>query len=228
MRRTLKRLVKPSILLMFLIGIFIFLRYTNVVEYLTKDNIEAFISSMGPLGGVVFMGLYFLATLLFLPGTPLSVAGGFLFGPVLGTVYIVLGATLGASGAFFVSRFLGKDFVDRILKNKFEKLNAFDHKLSENGFLTVLFLRLVPLFPFNGLNFALGLTMVKFRDFFLATLVGIIPGSFVLANIGGSATDITDPKFFLFIALFILLAAVPPIYTKIKQRNGAKDLTKSE
>jgi len=119
---------------------------------------------------------------------------------------------LGASLAFGVARYLGKDFTDKILKGRFKKIYEYDKKLEDKGFITILFLRLVPLFPFNGLNFALGLTKVRFKDFLLATLIGIIPGSFVLVNIGANATDLRSPKLFIFILLFVLLALVPVSY----------------
>jgi uncharacterized membrane protein YdjX (TVP38/TMEM64 family) len=217
-----RKFLKPMLLIVFIIAAIVLVRMTGLVRFFNKAYIEQFIGSMGPMGPLLFIGLYFFAMLFFLPGTPLSLAAGFLFGGVKGTLYIVIGASLGAGGAFLLARFLGKEFVDRILKNKFKKINEYDQKLEKNGFLTVLFLRLVPLFPFNGLNFALGLTKVTFKDYLLATVVGIIPGSLLIANIGGSATNITDPKFFLFIALFILLAAVPTMYKKIQNRPKRK------
>jgi uncharacterized membrane protein YdjX (TVP38/TMEM64 family) len=83
----------------------------------------------------------------------------------------------------------------------------------------MLFLRLVPLFPFNGLNFALGLTRIKFRDYLFGTVIGIIPGTYVFASIGSSAKDPTGPLLYVFIGLFILLALVPTVYKKFKQKG---------
>ena len=131
-----------------------------------------------------------------------------------GVFFAVCAASIGAALAFLFSRFMGKSYVDTIIKDKFKKLKEYDKKLEQNGFLTVLFLRLVPLFPFNGLNFALGLTKLKLRDFVLATLIGIVPGSFILVNIGAYATDLRSPKLYLFIFLFLSLMFIPKMFRK--------------
>jgi len=98
---------------------------------------------------------------ILLPGTPFTIASGLLFGTLYGGLVTVIGATLGATLAFFIARFFGEDFVERILKNKFKKIYEYDEKIEKKGFLVMLFLRLVPLFPFNGLNFSMGLTKIK-------------------------------------------------------------------
>jgi len=212
--------VKPIILVIFIISAVAIGKYAYDQDFLSLENIQSHAADMGVLAPLFFMTLYFFGTIFFLPGTPLTILGGVLFGSIQGTLYTVIGATLGASAAFLLTRFLGKTFVDKLLKNKFKKLNEYDNKLEENGLLTMLFLRLVPLFPFNGLNFALGVTRIKFKDFFLGTLIGIIPGSFVLTNIGSTAADMRDWKFYLFIALFLLMAVIPKIYTKIKNEKA--------
>ena len=209
-----KRYIKPLILVVILIAVISFVKITNVEQYLTKEHITAMVDGAGVFGVVVFGALYALATIFFLPGTPLTIISGFLFGGVAGTVTVVIGASIGAGISFLIARYFGKEFTDRLLKDRFKKLYEYDEKLEANGFITTLFLRLVPLFPFNGLNFALGLTKVKFRDYILATFLGIIPGSFILVNIGSSATNIKSPKLYLFIGLFVLLALIPGCYKK--------------
>jgi len=205
--------VKPLILVIFLVIALFVGKFTGISVYLDKAFMENFVVSMGFYGPFIFMLIYMVGTIFFVPGSPLTLLGGLLFGPVRGTIYTVIGASIGASLAFLFSRFLGKDFVDKILKNKFKKLEEYDEKLVNNGFLTTLFLRLVPLFPFNGLNFALGLTKMKFKDFALATLIGIIPGSFILASIGGAASA-PGPMLYGFIGLFVLLGLVPLGYKR--------------
>jgi len=176
-----KKYIKPSILLIFIVAAIYVGKFTGAKEYITRDMIEHFIGSMGVVGPLAFILVYVLGTIFFFPGTPITILGGILFGAVLGTTYAVIGATLGSAIAFTFSRYLGKDFIDKILKDKFKGINKYDKKLEDHGFITTLFLRLIPLFPFNGLNFALGLTKTKFKDFILATAIGIIPGSFILA-----------------------------------------------
>jgi len=214
-----KNLIKPAILVAFILAAIIIGKFTPAADYLTKEAIESFITSLGlyaPLGYII---IYILGTIFFLPGTPITILGGLLFGSIPGTIYTVIGASIGSMIAFVIARKLGREFIDKILKGKFKKLEEYDKKLEENGFLTIIFFRLIPLFPFNGLNFALGITKVKFRDFALATALGIIPGSFILVNIGANATDLGGPKFYVFIAMFIILAGLPTIYKKIKKKH---------
>ena len=212
-----KDYIKPALLLLFiLVGLYI-ARYTTMYDYFNRDFLQTYIQGFGIYGPLIFILIYLTASLFFFPGTPITILSGILFGNILGTSYTVVGATIGASLAFFISRFLGKDFVDKILKQKMKGLNEYDKKLEENGLLTMLFLRLIPLFPFNGLNFAMGLTKIKFRHFLIGTFFGIIPGSFVIANIGSSSNDLASPQFYFFIALFLLMAALPTIYKKWKK-----------
>lgn len=221
MKKKVKKLIKPLILVLF-IAVVVFLgKYFDLVRVLNKEFIQSYVSSFGVFAPLVFGMLYFIGTVIFFPGTPLSISGGLLFGIVKGTAIIVVSATLGSVLAFMIARTLGKGFVDKLLKNKFHKLEEYDEKIAKNGFMTVLFLRLIPLFPFTGLNFALGLTKVRVRDYFLATLVGIIPGSLVLANIGASANDISSPQFYLSILLFFGLMFIPAVYKKVMKTKNS-------
>ncbi|MBD3270459.1 TVP38/TMEM64 family protein [Candidatus Peregrinibacteria bacterium] len=187
--------------------------------FFDQDQIKKFIENSEYLAPLAFIIVYTLITVLFLPGSAFSILGGLLFGYLWGTLYIVIGATIGASIAFMIGRYYGQEFTSKLLKTKFKKLQKYNQKLENNGFKTSLFLRLVPLFPFNGLNYALGLTKVKFKDYFFATFIGIIPGAFVIANIGANATDLRSPTFYLFIGLFILMMFIPNIYKKIKNHE---------
>ncbi len=214
--------------MLFIIAAIILVKATNVEKLLDKDFIASIINPLGFFGVLLFMVIYMIGTVIFLPGTPLSIIAGFLFGSIQGTIAVVIGATLGACIAFGISRYLGKDFTERFLKGRFKKLYAYDKKLEDNGLITILFLRIVPLFPFNGLNFALGLTKIKFKDFILGTVLGIIPGSFILVNIGSNATSISSPKLYLFIFLFILLALIPTCYkgyTHYKKKRDGRENT---
>ncbi|MFB6225120.1 MAG: FAD-dependent oxidoreductase, partial [Candidatus Paceibacteria bacterium] len=120
----------------------------------------------------------------------------------LGTLLSVIGATLGASLAFVLARSLGEPFVRSILKQKLQRVYAFNQKLAQNGFFTVIILRLVPVIPFNGLNFALGVTRVKFVDYLLATALGIIPGALIFALGGDSLAMFDIMNLAIAIALF--------------------------
>lgn len=218
MRHNYTRYLKPTLLILLVVLLVLAGKYTDLSRLVDQEYVRTMVTSYGVYAPLAFILIYILATVFFLPGTIFTVLAGVLFGAGKGTAYVVVGATIGATIAFFISRFFGKSFVDNLLKGKFKKLEQYDEKLEKNGFSTTLFLRLIPLFPFNGLNFALGLTRAKARDYVLGTALGIIPGSFVLASIGASANDFRNPMLYLFIGVFILMGLSPWLYRKWKSR----------
>jgi len=172
-----------------------------------------------------FMALYILQTALSLPGAAvLSLAAGAIFGSVMGTLYAVIAATIGAILAFLVTRYLLRD---AILARFGPKLEGLNRELEERGFNYLLFLRLVPLFPFFLINLAAGLTRLPLRSFALGTVIGIIPGGFVFVNAGASLAtiaslrDVASPRVLGSFALLGLFALVPVVYQKLKRRGGA-------
>lgn len=173
-----------------------------------------------------FMGIYIVQTALSLPGaTILSLAAGAIFGAVMGTLYAVIGATLGATLALLVTRYLLRDAVLARFGPKLERINR---ELEERGFNYLLFLRLVPVFPFFLINLAAGLTRLPLRTFVIGTLVGIIPGGFVYCNAGASLAtitsmgDVASPRVLGSFALLGLFALVPVLYGKMK-KAGTRD-----
>ena len=168
-----------------------------------------------------FMAVYIIQTALSLPGAAiLSLAAGAIFGSVMGTVYANIAATIGAALAFLVTRYLLRDAV----LNKFgAKLEGMNRELETRGFNYLLFLRLVPVFPFFLINLAAGLTKLPLRTFFIATMVGIIPGGFVYVNAGSSLatidslSGIASPRVLGSFALLGLFALIPALYTKFKK-----------
>lgn len=170
-----------------------------------------------------FMAIYILQTALSLPGAAiLSLAAGAIFGSVMGTVYANIAATIGATLAFLVTRYLLRD----VVLNKFgSKLEGLNRELEERGFNYLIFLRLVPLFPFFLINLAAGLTKLPLRTFFFGTMIGIIPGGFVFVNAGASLatidsiSGIVSAKVLGSFALLGLFAIIPVIYSKINKRE---------
>lgn len=143
--------------------------------------LQAWVEGAGAAGPIVFMALYALATVLFLPGSVLTLAGGALFGPVWGTLWNLTGATVGAALAFLVARYLGADWVARRAGPRLSRLND---GVTAEGWRFVAFVRLVPLFPFNLLNYALGLTRIPFVAYVLATWLFMLPGAFAYTWLG--------------------------------------------
>jgi len=172
-----------------------------------------------------FMTVYIVQTALSLPGAAiLSLAAGAIFGSILGTVYANIAATIGATLAFLVTRYLLRDAV----LNKFgSKLEGINKELETRGFNYLLFLRLVPLFPFFLINLAAGMTRLPLRTFFFGTMLGIIPGGFVYVNAGASLatieslSGIASPRVLSSFALLGLFALIPILYNKINgKRQG--------
>lgn len=170
-----------------------------------------------------FMAVYIVQTAMSLPGAAiLSLAAGAIFGSVMGTVYAIIAATLGATVAFLVTRYLLRDAV----LNRFgSKLEGMNRELEERGFSYLLFLRLVPLFPFFLINLAAGLTRLPLKIFFFGTVLGIIPGGFVYVNAGASLANIdslsgiASPRVLGSFAMLGLFALIPVLYNKFKKHK---------
>ena len=140
------------------------------------------VEGLGIWGPVVFIAGYITATVAFIPGSILTLAAGAIFGLVQGTAIVFVGATLGASAAFLVARYGARSAIERRLQGQ-SKFEVIDHAVGREGLKIVFLLRLSPVFPFNLLNYALGLTRVRFRDYFIAS-VGMLPASFLYVYYG--------------------------------------------
>ena len=185
------------------------------------DALENWVNSAGAAGPIVFMALYALATVLFLPGSVITLAGGALFGPVWGTLWNLTGATIGASLAFLLSRYLGADWVARRAGPRLQRLN--DGVTSE-GWRFVAFVRLVPLFPFNLLNYALGLTRIPFVAYVLATWVFMLPGAIAYTWLGFAGREARAGgegmirNFLIALALLAAVAFLPRFVRKLREK----------
>ncbi len=151
------------------------------------------IRGMGALAPVLFIILYIVGAILFVPGSVLTIGAGVLFGLLWGSIYVSIGATIGATAAFLIGRYLARDWVRGQLEGN-RKFAAIDQAVGREGWKIVLMTRLSPIFPFNLLNYAFGLTAVTLRDYFLATWIGIMPGSVLyvyLGSLGGAVATST-------------------------------------
>jgi uncharacterized membrane protein YdjX (TVP38/TMEM64 family) len=147
------------------------------------------IREFGPWAAVAFIALYATATVAWVPGSALTLAAGAIFGLVRGTLFTLVGANLGASLAFLISRYLARGALERRLHAD-SPLAAMDEAIGKEGGRMVFLLRLSPAFPFNVLNYALGLTQVRFRDYFIASAVGMVPGTFLYVYAGFTAGQV--------------------------------------
>lgn len=173
----------PGPRLVLLIGLLLTIGTAVVLlhDRIEPTALEAWILGFGILAPLVFILVYALAAVLFLPGMVLTLAGGALFGPVWGTLINLLGATLGASMAFLIARYLGADWIARRLGGRLQELV---NGVEAEGWRFVALVRLVPLFPYNLLNYALGLTRIRLLTYALATAVFMTPGAFAYTYVG--------------------------------------------
>lgn len=142
--------------------------------------------------GPIFVALFYIVACLFLlPGSVLTLGAGFLFGVPVGLLSAWIGATVGACAAFLVGRTLARDWVARKVSGN-PKFAAVDEAVGRQGFKIVLLLRLSPVFPFNFLNYALGLTKVSFREYALASIIGMLPGGLMYVYFGSAARSLAD------------------------------------
>jgi uncharacterized membrane protein YdjX (TVP38/TMEM64 family) len=221
---------RKSAVLLVVAGLLAFFYFSGLGNYLTlatlKANREAlaiYYAEHRLLMVGSFIVVYIVQTALSLPGAALmSLAAGAVFGAVPGTAYSVVGATIGATVAFLVTRYLLHDLVQQRFGGRLEGINS---ELERRGLNYLLFLRLVPLFPFFLINLAAGLTRLPFRTFLIGTGIGIIPGGFVFCNAGASLASVTtvseiaSPRVLGSFALLGLFALLPALYARFRERG---------
>lgn len=215
MRNQIKKFL---VLIIFILTAIFLIRYLQGTMYFDPMYLRAQLESYGYFSPVIFILIYIFGSVLLVPGTILTIAGGILFGTFLGTLYTIIGATIGATLLFLISRSLGRSFIHDIVEKKYKTIKEYDKKIEKNGFKTILFLRLVPLFPFVAINVFSGLTKVKLRHYFLGTLIGIIPGSFALAYLGDSLAELKVLHIILSIVLILILLFSYHIWKKMKNK----------
>jgi len=203
------------------------LKYFHV-QVLLKSALD-WISKLGPWGPVIFVGLYVVATVLFVPGSVLTLGAGAVFGVVLGSVCVSIGATLGATAAFLVGRYLARDAIGRKIE-KNEKFATIDRAVADEGWKIVFLTRLSPVFPFTLLNYAFGLTRVKLSHYVLASWLGMIPGTVMyvylgsLVNVGAGHRQRTTGEWILYGVGLLATVAVTVFVTRVARRALAKKI----
>lgn len=164
--------------------VLVFLKKLGIQDSLRRTL--DWISGLGAWGPLAFIVTYVLACVLFIPGSVLTLGAGLLFGVVKGAVYVSIAATLGATAAFLVGRYAARGWVSKRTHGN-AKFKAIDDAVAKEGWKIVGLTRLSPVFPFNLLNYAFGLTKVKLRDYFLASWIGMMPGTVMYVYIGSLA-----------------------------------------
>jgi len=218
---SLKKSHAPKIIIAGVIlgGIFFALKYFGVdFSNITIESFKAKIDSLGVWGPIVYIVFYVIRPLVLFPAAVLSASAGVIWG-VKGLIYLLIGAYISAFAEFLIARYVARDSIERLLKGK---AAHFDKVIEKNGFIAVLLIRLIPNLPWDVQNLGLGLTKVKFRDYILATVIGILPGSFVLVYFGSSFISVlTNPQHFWKIILaFGLFGALWLIQRKLRKTKS--------
>jgi len=216
-----KGLFKALIFLVFIISAIVLIRFTPINDYLTAEALTAFVENAGFWAPVAYIIIYAVGVCVFLPGTLLTGLGAAIFGAYWGFVYVWIGAMLGASGAFLIGRTLAREFASSLIGDKLKK---YDDAIERNGFATVLYLRLV-YFPFTPMNFGMGITKVRFKDYIFGTGLGIVVGTFIFTFFIGTLKEVWSSgnwgelvsfKVFFSIALFVFSFFIPKLIKKFK------------
>lgn len=191
-------------------------------DSLDVTQIQTHLESAGPAAPLIFMLMYICSTVLFLPGSILTLLGGALFGPVMGTFYSLTAATIGAMLAFMIARYLASDWVANKSAGRLQQLIK---GVEKEGWRFVAFTRLVPLFPFNLLNYALGLSRISFTQYSIATYIFMLPGAIAYTYLGYMGKELATggedliQKIMLAIALLAAVAFLPRLINMLRRVN---------
>ena len=207
------------------------LKYLHVQDVL-KEALD-WIGKLGPWGPVIFVSVYVVATVLFVPGSVLTLGAGAVFGVALGSVCVSISATLGATAAFLVGRYLAREAIARKIERN-EKFAAIDRAVADEGWKIVFLTRLSPVFPFTLLNYAFGLTRVRLSHYVLASWIGMMPGTVMyvylgsLVNVGAGHRQRTTGEWVLYGVGLLATIAVTVFVTRLAKKALAKKISSSE
>lgn len=218
-----KTVLKAGVVALLLAAI-LALHFSGAARHLDQESLRGWIEGYGMLAPALYMLIYAAAPSLLLPGLPLTIAGGMLFGPLWGVVYTMAGSTAGACVAFLVARYTAGEWIrSRLHSPRWKRL---DQAVERNGWKVVLLTRLVPLFPYNLLNYAFGLTRIPFTRYALATFFGMLPACVGFVVFSSSLWDVLSGKvsggFIVGCLLVAGILLVPVVYTKFRRKETAR------
>ena len=206
--------------------VYLVLRHYGITDDIRLENvpkIKTWVTGFGKIAPLVYIGLYLVSTVFFLPGTPVTVLAGFIFGPLWGVFYASVASIISVSVAFLVARYVARELVERWVKDN-AQFRKIDEQVEEQGWRILMFTRLVPIFPFNLQNYAYGLTSIRFSTFVLVSAIFMLPGTAVFVQFGGAFVsgegDIWKTLLYLGVAgvLMLLLSLVPKLLRKYQTK----------
>lgn len=227
-----KKILRLIVGVVFVTALILSVRHFSVPEC---SAIQQQVDDWGTMAPVMFFLAYVVATVAFVPGIVVTMAAGLAFGPLWGTLVVSISSTVGATLAFLIARYVARDAVEGFLSKQtwFEKFRA---NVQEDGFNYVLFVRLVPLFPFNALNYASGLTPLKLRHYVIGSMIGMLPGTFAYVYLGATGCSLIDlvrvgnysnipsdvkMNLIITVGIFAVLSVIPIVIKKVKARRPA-------
>ncbi|MDH5784141.1 MAG: VTT domain-containing protein [Chromatiales bacterium] len=212
-----KTMMRAVVALLLIVAIGVAIHYREAFDV---ASLQAWVDGFGIAGPLVFMLVYALATVLFLPGSAITLAGGAIFGPLWGTLYNLTGATIGATIAFLIARYLAADWAEQKSGGRVKQLKE---GVEAEGWRFVAFVRLVPLFPFNALNYALGLTRIRLAHYIITSYLCMLPGAIAYTYLGYAGREAVAggegmiQKGLLALALLALVAFLPRLIGRLRQ-----------
>ena len=217
-------LIKLICFVLLITTVYLLLNYFGITESLTRDNIpklKAEIREFGVFAPLVYIGFYVLATIFFLPGLPVTMLSGLVFGPLWGIAYASIGSVIGISCAFLIARYAARGMVERWVDRN-AQFRRIDEGVRRQGWRMLMVTRLLPIFPFNLQNYAYGLTKIGFVTFVLVSWVCMLPGTAAYVQLG-AAVNVGEgniKKTLLYLAgaaLCVVLVSLIPSFIRKRQ-----------
>ena len=224
-----KNLIKILIAVGIIAAVYFALRHYGITEHIRLENvpkIKTWVESFGVIAPLIYIGLYLISTVFFLPGFPVTVLAGFVFGPLWGVFYASIASIISIASAFLVARYVARDLVEGWVKDN-AQFRKIDDQVEEQGWRILMFTRLVPLFPFNLQNYAYGLTSIRFSTFVFVSAIFMLPGTIALVMLGGAFVsgegNVLKTMLYLGIAGVLMLAVslIPNYLRKYQKKNNA-------
>ncbi len=219
-----RAIMKALLFVTFVIIAIYVIHFTQAKEFFTREALGHLLERTGFWGPLIFILVYAVGVCLFVPGTLITALGAAVFGAYWGFLYVWIGAMAGSSTAFWIGRSLGREFAASMIG---DRLRKYDDAIERNGFATVLYLRLV-YFPFTAMNFGMGLTKVRFWDYFAGTGLGILVGTFIFTFFfstlkevwaGGDWNQLLSYKVLFSVGLFVFSFFIPKIIKKLRKES---------
>ena len=206
--------------------VYLVLRAYGITDDIRLENvpkIKTWVAGFGRTAPLVYIGLYLISTVFFLPGFPVTVLAGFVFGPLWGIFYASVASIISVSVAFLVARYVARDLVEGWVKDN-AQFRKIDEQVEEQGWRIVMFTRVVPIFPFNLQNYAYGLTRIRFSTYVLVSAICMLPGTAVFVQLGGAFVsgegNLWKTLLYLGLAgvLMLLLSLIPRVLRKYQTK----------